>query len=64
MIIAPVGVLQRSIWNMFCRFLDERRSSRIKMVPSMESLTDFIAEDQLLATHGGKNPWRHDPSLI
>jgi len=61
LLIAPVGFFQRTMWNTFARFLDERRASRIRMVATMEDLRDYISEKELLTTHGGKNTWHFDP---
>lgn len=64
MIIVPVGLLQRSVWNMACRFLDERRASRIKMVAGIEGLLEYVDGQELLSSHGGKNNWAFDRDLL
>lgn len=64
MVIAPVGMLQRGVWNMACRFLDERRASRIKMIANLEGLLEYVDGSQLLATHGGKNLWVFNPEAV
>jgi hypothetical protein len=64
MLIAPTGMLQRSVWGVASRFLDERRAARIKMLPAMSDLLDFIDASELLATHGGANPWAFDPNNV
>ncbi len=64
LLVAPVGLFQRSLWGTFGRFVDERRASRIKMVASMEGLREYIEPDELLASHGGENPWTFDPAQV
>ena len=64
LIVAPVGFFQRSFWNMASKFLDERRASRIKMVADMEGLLEYIDANELLASHGGANPWTFDPNNV
>lgn len=64
MLVVPVGFVQRGVWRMACRFLDERRAATITMLPRIDSLQKYIDPQQLLATHGGKNPWTFDPSYV
>jgi hypothetical protein len=64
MLVAPTGMLQRSVWGVASRFLDERRAARIKLLPDMEGLLQFIDPAELLATHGGLNPWVFDPEQV
>lgn len=64
MLIAPTGVLQRSVWSVASRFLDERRAARIKMLPEMKDLLAYIDASELLATHGGENAWAFDPNQV
>lgn len=64
MLIAPTGLLQRSVWSVACRFLDERRAARIKMLPDMRGLLDYIDAAELLATHGGQDPWAFNPDDV
>lgn len=64
MLIAPTGVLQRSVWKVASAFLDERRAARIKMLPDMKTLLEYIDAAELLATHGGVNAWAFDPNQV
>lgn len=64
MLIAPTGLLQRSVWGVACRFLDERRARRIKMLPDMGGLLDYIDSSELLGTHGGQNAWAFNPEDV
>lgn len=64
MLIAPTGVLQRSVWKVASAFLDERRAARIKMLPDMKALLEYIDAAELLATHGGSSAWAFDPNQV
>ena len=64
LVIAPVGFLQRAMWNTFARFLDERRASRIRMVATMEGLREYVEPEELLASCGGEDAWVFDPSQV
>lgn len=64
MLIAPTGVLQRSVWKVASALLDERRAARIKMLPDMKALLEYIDAAELLATHGGASAWAFDPNQV